>query len=206
MSVAAPSTKADARMRILDAAAGLFRLHGLAGTSMDAIAASARMSKRTLYACFPDKHAILAAVLDQFIGERYAAIELLCRGLSGDDAILLAMAQGLKDAATDDDALAMNRLLIAEAESLPELALAANRRGLEQAIALMREPFRNLGVDDSAGATRLLYDLVVLAPMHRRLVGADDLHLDVGRIVQIVLAAMRRPACASDFRGQGETG
>lgn len=192
-SVAAAPVKADARMRILDAAARLLRVHGFAGTSMDAIAASARMSKRTLYACFPEKRAILEAVLEQFIGERYAAIGQLSRSLSGDEAILLAMAQGLKDAATDEEALVMYRLLIAEAESLPELALLASRRGLEQAIDLMREPFHNLGVDDPAGATRLLYDLAVLAPMHRCLVGADDLHMDVGRIVRIVLAAMRRP-------------
>lgn len=191
MSAAAAPVKPNATMRILKAAGYLFRVHGFAGTSMDAIAASARMSKRTLYACFPEKRAILEAVLDQFIAQRFAAIGRLTLGVSGDDAILNTLAQGLKDAATDQEALVMYRLLIAEAGSLPEMALLASRHGLEQAIDLMRQPFLNLGVEDPAAATRLLYDLAVLAPMHRCLVGTEALHVDVGRIVQIVLAAMR---------------
>lgn len=180
--------KADARTRILDSAADLFRRNGFSGTSMDGIAASARMSKRTLYACFPDKRAILESVLDQFIGQRYAAISTLAQRMTGDEAILSAMAQGLKDAATDEVALVMYRLLIAEAESLPELALRAHRYGLEQAEELLREPLLKLGVVDHVSAAKLLYDLLVIAPMHRMLVGADDLHLDVGQVVQIVLA------------------
>lgn len=188
--LAAQADVGDARMRILDAAAHLFRRDGFAGTSMDAIAALARMSKRTLYAAFPDKRAILETVLHQFIASRFAAIERVIREPADAEALLLRIARGLNEAATDDDAIVMYRLLLAEAESLPMLALTANRDGLAQALDMLREPLRRCGVADADAAGRLLYDLVVLAPMHRRLVGADNLHMDVDAMVRTILKGM----------------
>lgn len=182
----------DARSRILDAAAHLFRRDGFSKTSMDGIAALAKMSKRTLYAGFPDKRAILEVVLDQFVARRFAAIARVSQESESDDAMVLRIAQGLNKAATDEEALTMYRLLIAEAESLPALALAVNEKGLGQAVEMLREPLRNCGVSEPEQAARLLYDLVVLAPMHRRLVGTDNLHIDVGDLVQIVLRGMAR--------------
>lgn len=177
----------DARTRILDAAAHLFRRDGFSRTSMDAIAGLARMSKRTLYASFPEKRAILEVVLDQFMARRFAAIANVS-GMSGsNETMVLRIVQGLNEAATDEDALTMYRLLVAEAESLPALALSANDKGLAQAVDMLREPLRKSGVADPDTAARLLYDLVVLAPMHRRLVGTDNLHVEVGVIVDIVL-------------------
>ena len=183
----------DPRLRILDAAAHLFRRDGFARTSMDAIAALARMSKRTLYGSFPDKRAILEAVLHQFIARRFATIERVSHGSASDEALLCRIARGLNAAATDEDALVMYRLLVAEAESLPALAFAANRDGLAQALDTLREPLRRCGVGDPDAAGRLLYDLVVLAPMHRRLVGTDNLHMDVDAIVRMVVRGMKEP-------------
>ncbi|RYL98057.1 TetR/AcrR family transcriptional regulator [Sphingobium fuliginis] len=181
----------DARSRILDAAAHLFRREGFSGTSMDAIAALARMSKRTLYAGFPDKRAVLEAVLEQFIARRFAMIERIGREAASDEAILTRMVGALNAMATDEDALAMYRLLVAEATNLPALALAANRNGLTQAQAMLRQPLLNCGVRDPDRAACFLYDLAVLAPMHRLLVGTDNLHMDVAAIVRLVLQGVK---------------
>ena len=52
---------------ILTAASALLLKHGLRGTSMEAIAKSAGVAKPTLYAYFPDKTAIFAALVAQLI-------------------------------------------------------------------------------------------------------------------------------------------
>lgn len=181
----------DAHTRILDAAAHLFRQGGFAGTSMDAIAALARMSKRTLYAVFPDKRAILEAVLHQFIARRFNLVERMIREPASDETMLVRIVFGLNAMATDADSLIMYRLLLAEAESLPALALTANREGLAQAVTMMRDPLRKCGVADPDATGRLLYDLAVLAPMHRRLVGDDNLHMDADALVHMVLGGVK---------------
>ena len=58
---------AGKREAILEAAQGLFLTHGLRGTAMEAIARDAGIAKPTLYAYFPDKGAIFAALLGQLI-------------------------------------------------------------------------------------------------------------------------------------------
>jgi AcrR family transcriptional regulator len=57
------------REAILAAARGLILKHGLRGTSMEAIARDAAIAKPTLYAYFPDKAAIFAALVEQVIVE-----------------------------------------------------------------------------------------------------------------------------------------
>ena len=57
----------DKREMILQAAGELLLRHGLRGTSMEAIARQARVAKPTLYAYFPDKQAIFAALTADLI-------------------------------------------------------------------------------------------------------------------------------------------
>jgi AcrR family transcriptional regulator len=63
-----PAERADAarnRAAVLDAAAGLFREHGVDAVSMDAIAAAAGVGKGTLFRRFGDKAGLAVALLDQ---------------------------------------------------------------------------------------------------------------------------------------------
>jgi AcrR family transcriptional regulator len=60
--------RADAarnRLRILAAAERLFRTHGVAGVTMDDVAAQAGVGKGTLYRRFGDKGGLAVALLDQ---------------------------------------------------------------------------------------------------------------------------------------------
>src|SRR5215218_9260655 len=82
---------------ILDAAAELFLTHGFAAVSMDAVAHQASVSKATLYAHFPGKDALFAAMLaercDRMAAEASAlaghgdgmeaALRRLCRKVLG---------------------------------------------------------------------------------------------------------------------------
>lgn len=78
--------------RIVTAARGLFLRHGLRGTSMEAIAAAARIAKPTLYAYFPDKDAVFAAVLERLTVEWRAAF---VDGLRGDGDVVARIGAAL---------------------------------------------------------------------------------------------------------------
>ncbi|XVV06515.1 TetR/AcrR family transcriptional regulator [Actinosynnema sp. CA-248983] len=63
-----PKERADAarnRAAVLDAAAALFREHGVDAVSMDAIATAAGVGKGTLFRRFGDKAGLAAALLDE---------------------------------------------------------------------------------------------------------------------------------------------
>lgn len=182
----------DARSRILKAAEMLFRERGFAGTSMDAIAALARISKRTLYAEFADKRAILEGVLDRFIAGRIQIVASLSRRSDDDRETLIAIARGLLDATVAEDTSAMLRLLVGEINHLPALAKRVNQYGLTQSLELMRGPLERLGVADPVMAGRLIYDLAALAPGHRALLGASEVDVPVEQIVDIILSGVPR--------------
>jgi AcrR family transcriptional regulator len=70
----------ERRQRILEAARHLVLRHGLRGTTMEAIAREAEIAKPTLYAQFPDKDAIYAAIVDGLADDLQLALD---RGLNG---------------------------------------------------------------------------------------------------------------------------
>lgn len=68
------------RRRILEAARAHFFKHGFRNVTMDDLAAELAVSKKTLYAHFPSKDALLAAVLrDKYEGIR-ATLQQVARG------------------------------------------------------------------------------------------------------------------------------
>ncbi|MGY0004676.1 TetR/AcrR family transcriptional regulator [Micromonospora sp. I033] len=67
MRTTRPRERADAarnRVAVLDAAATLFREHGVEGVSMEAVAAAAGVGKGTLFRRFGDKAGLATALLD----------------------------------------------------------------------------------------------------------------------------------------------
>jgi AcrR family transcriptional regulator len=69
-----PLNKARLLERISGAAGELFRLDGYAAVTMEQIAASAEVSKRTLYKYFPAKEAILAHLLENDLAQDVAQL------------------------------------------------------------------------------------------------------------------------------------
>lgn len=78
-----PRSSAVTRQRILDAAYVLFRRRGYTRVSMDEIAATARVTKRTLYYHFESKDALLAAMLEAQHDLSLAAFATFADRLSG---------------------------------------------------------------------------------------------------------------------------
>ncbi len=78
-----PRSSARTRQSILDSAYGLFRRKGFVRASMDGIAASAGVTKRTLYYHFTSKDELLAEVLEAQHALALAAFRSFGENLAG---------------------------------------------------------------------------------------------------------------------------
>jgi AcrR family transcriptional regulator len=97
-----PGRSRSARRRILEAARAHFFKHGFRNVTMDDLAAELAVSKKTLYAHFPSKEALLAAVLRDKYERIRATLEEVGRGPSHDfpsdlQALLLGLRKELDE-------------------------------------------------------------------------------------------------------------
>ena len=117
------------RERILMAATELFLAEGYGSTSIEAVAKHAGVSKRTLYDRFDDKPALFAAVVHRIIGQIRPAPDVpLVEGATLAD-ILRRLAILILNAALSPQAIALHRLVNAEAARFPELVRAVASDG-----------------------------------------------------------------------------
>lgn len=113
------------RQQIRSAAQSLFLRHGFAGTSTDAIATEASVSKQTLYRYYPSKDDLLADCLQDLI-ERQALTESRFGSTPLETradlrtALLHASTQ-ITRALTQPSYLALMRVVIAETPNFPQL-------------------------------------------------------------------------------------
>ncbi|MGG7464818.1 TetR/AcrR family transcriptional regulator [Plantibacter sp. YIM 135347] len=104
------------RRQILDAAVARFIASGFGRTSIDDIAADARVTKRTIYTSFGDKAELFTAAIERFRIETLAA--------ASPDETLEALAARIVHTLHSDEAVGLHRLMIAESPQFPELAAA----------------------------------------------------------------------------------
>ncbi len=125
----APSGKAES---ILAAARRTFLASGFGAVSMDAIARAAGASKATLYAYFSSKEELFGAVVASE-GERYFR-GFSARELDPHDVetSLNEIARRFLELVLSPDAIAVNRITIAEAVRFPQLGDVFWRAGPEQ--------------------------------------------------------------------------
>lgn len=112
------------RAAILDAAQVLFLRHGYEGSSMDAIAQEASVSKLTVYSHFSDKETLFCAAI-----EAKCEAQLTQLFISPSDApprnvreCLLAIAHSFQALVDSPESLAIHRLMISQAHSNPALS------------------------------------------------------------------------------------
>jgi AcrR family transcriptional regulator len=125
-------SRADAlrlRERILATATELFLAEGYGSTSIESVATRAGVSKRTLYDRFDDKSALFAAVVHRIIEHIRPPPDVAL--VEGDTlaAILRRLALLILNAALSPGAIALHRLVNAEAARFPELVRAVASDG-----------------------------------------------------------------------------
>ena len=120
------------REAIIRVARTLFFEKGYAGTPMNAIAAAVGGSKTTLWSYFPSKEELFKAVIDD-MAEQYSEALKIDLPADGDMAIeLRRFALALVRTLSNEHVIALQRLVIGEAERFPELSHAFYERAPKQ--------------------------------------------------------------------------
>jgi TetR/AcrR family transcriptional regulator, mexJK operon transcriptional repressor len=161
-AVTAPTEKAES---ILAAAQRAFLAYGFGAVSMDAIAREAGASKATVYAYFSSKEELFGAVVTRE-GERYfrsfSAGELDPRQV---EASLIEIARRFLALVLSPDAIAVNRITIAEAVRFPQLGEVFWRAGPERSRAQIEGFLRraaDAGMLEIADARRAAEQFIAL--------------------------------------------
>lgn len=173
------------REQILDIATDMFLAQGYGATSIEAIAKSAGMAKRTFYHRFADKEELFAAVVHRLILRmRPAHTENLFKGGTLEE-ILQKLAKAILRAALSPEALALHRMIISETARFPELAAIMDSEGArKQAVTLIAQLLEHytqegtLKLDDAWFAAEQFLQMVVSAPQQNALASGDAIAPD----------------------------
>lgn len=107
---------------MLDVAARSFLENGYAGTTMSAIAATLGGSKGTLWSYFPSKEELFGAVIGRVTEAFRAQLTLILNPGEGDlEATLRRFCREFLLKVTSPEAVALHRLVLAEAGRFPEM-------------------------------------------------------------------------------------
>jgi TetR/AcrR family transcriptional repressor of mexJK operon len=134
-----PSYSLDERRRLLlQAAERVFIASGYGGASMEEIARTAGMSKRTLYTLFPDKRQLFGALISE-AGEFPASNAVDTRYPEQITQELRRRLLALLEFALSPPQVELTRLVISEAHHWPELAEEFLARGLSRGLGFIAE-------------------------------------------------------------------
>lgn len=159
------------RNAVLLAAAELFLEHGYEPVSMDAIAARADVSKRTVYSYFESKTELFAAILVAHCNSMGGVA--LPEHTQGHDprVVLTEYGRVFVRMITSPRAVAMQRVIFREAERVPDVGRIFFESGPQRHIAKLAEYLKQahrekkLTVEDPIGAA-VLFMSIVKAPFH----------------------------------------
>jgi AcrR family transcriptional regulator len=192
----------EVEARILEAAHQVFLDRGFEGASIEEIAEVARSGKPTIYARFPNKEALFAAVVMRSVVSR---VEQLGAEMPSGDTFeerLTSVANMVLEWVLVRSHVGLIRLAISESRRFPDLAASvgamARDRASQSLARVLAEMARSENVaglpafapDRLVNTTRVFLDLLLLPLLMRALVGEDlaSLHAEIGPYVELRVA------------------
>jgi AcrR family transcriptional regulator len=190
--------------RILDAARKVFLERGFEGASVDEIADVARAGKPTIYARFPGKAALFAAVMARKVSEKTSFYESISPTGATLEARLASIGTAILRNVLVAETVALCRAAIAEARRFPDLAASVHRMARERTSEAVAQLLGELpeadqlpafAADRRAGTARYFIELILLPMLMRALFGEDlkalraEIGPHVARTVAFFLAA-----------------
>jgi len=185
------------RRAIVEAATALFLQRGYLGTSIDQIAALAKVSKPTVYRFFEDKEHLLREIVLGTLDRRGDPFRAQLAVLAESDDVtsdLRRLARDYIAVVTQPGGLALRRLVIGASHQLPELAHAYYERAQEQTLMSLAQVFEQL-------ATRglLRFDDPLLA-------ASQFAFLVLGRALDKSLFWPEKPFSDAELEAQADAG
>ncbi|GJD74043.1 TetR/AcrR family transcriptional regulator C-terminal domain-containing protein [Methylobacterium goesingense] len=172
-------TEGEATRRIIDAAIPIFLADGFEAASVDAIAAAAGASKKTVYTKFTSKADLFEASCLRFIETHMPRVEMEA-ALGGSTAeCLYRIAHAVLTAAITPSCIALRRIAAAEAVRFPEFARTLHDFGharisilIEQSLALGVKR-GDIAVDDLRFAADYFVNVAIIPPLDRATFGIE---------------------------------
>jgi AcrR family transcriptional regulator len=198
--------------RILDAAKKVFLERGFEGASIDEIADVAHAGKPTIYARFPGKEALFAAVMARHVREVTGSYETIEPAGATLEERLASIATGILGKILTAETVGLCRAAVAEARRFPDLASSVHRmgreRGTEAAAQLLgdlpeTDQLPGFATDCRAASAAHFIQLILLPMLMRALFGEPltvlraEIGPHVAHTVAFFLAACRQGAVAS---------
>ncbi|NJL78913.1 MAG: TetR/AcrR family transcriptional regulator [Richelia sp. RM2_1_2] len=147
---------------ILKGAIQEFLVHGFAATTMDGVAATAKVSKTTVYSYFQDKESLFLALIERLIQKKYQAVfnPQKAQSIHIEASILLhRLANSMLEAMMgDQEALGLLRIIIGESGRFPQLAQAFLRNFQKSVLKDLTQLFESrteLNLPDAEVAARI---------------------------------------------------
>ena len=151
------------RRHILDVASELFARGGFGATTIEAIAVEASVAKRTIYSYFGDKTGVFTAAVDQ----QHSTLTETLEGFEDLDVVAARIIYTMHS----EKAVALHRLVIAEAGRMPRLAAAFYEHGPARSITLLRSRLSTQEQSPAPEMAEALYSLLLGEHHRRRLLG-----------------------------------
>lgn len=164
-------TRAQAAARaeqLLDTALDLFLAKGFELTTVEAVAAAVSMTKRTVYARFPEKAALFKAAVRRAIERTQTSSEALAALDTGDlETTLVAFARWRVAHVTGPEGLRLQRILATESYRFPEIFKWSYEDGAGPALAFLTGVLRrhDLNIAQPEMAANVFMSMVVGGPV-----------------------------------------
>jgi TetR/AcrR family transcriptional repressor of mexJK operon len=191
------------RRRILDTAKELFLERGFDGATTEEIARVARVSKATLYKLFPDKDALLMAIVERGHGRVFTSLDRLPSAADHRRALIDFALEVLRSA-TSPAMVQIHRLIISRVPHQPELGDAYRARSIKPAhdalaAALLRlDELGRLRCPDPEPTAERFLGMVESRVMLRELLegrtplGETELEREAAACVDLLLGSLQR--------------
>lgn len=165
--------QAEARHReLLDTALDIFLDKGFEATTMEGVAAAVGMTKRTVYARYPDKAALFIATVQRAIERLIVADATLAALDTGDlEATLTAVARMRVAQVMTPAGLKLQRIINTQSYRFPQIFMMSYEQGAGPVIAFLADLLRrhdNAGavcVDQPEMAANIFMSMVVSGPV-----------------------------------------
>jgi len=168
---------------IIEAASVVFIKNGYEGTSMEQIAAKAGVSKQTVYKHFADKERLFSEIVLATTGQVDRLVALVAGPLTETRALkkdLSLLGRQFIASLMEPQLLRLRRLVIANADRMPELGQTWYAQGFERVLATLASCFgalakrRLLVVEDPLLAAHHFVGLLLWIPINQAMFTGND--------------------------------
>lgn len=174
-----------------------FLVHGFAGTSMDKVAARAKVSKATVYSHFQDKQELFKVLIEKLARERFQSV-FGTEPLEGDPKIVLRSLAGkaLNCMLLDQEFRAFKRVLIGESDRFPELAILCISSMIKPVIEILSKYLASrpeLKISDPEATARIMLGSLVHFVMTQEMMhGKEVMPMESDRLIDALMELLLR--------------